>query len=54
MKEEVRLYVKDVLNNTIVIGNSNILSSKIKCFYLVQAERKDISKMVVEYSNTVE
>jgi hypothetical protein len=48
------LYVKDVLNNTIVIGNSNILSSKIKCFYLVQAERKDISKMVVEYSNTVE
>ena len=43
------LYVKDVLNNTIVIGNSNILSAKIKCFYLVQAERKDIDKMLVEY-----
>jgi len=47
------LYVKDVLNNTIVIGNSNILSAKIKCFYLVQAERKDIGKMDVEYPNTI-
>ena len=47
------LYVKYVLNNTIVIGNSNILSAKIKCFYLVQAERKDIGKMDVEYPNTI-
>ena len=28
----------------------NILSSKIKCFYFIQAERKDIDKMVVEFS----
>lgn len=43
------LYVKNITNNTIVVGNSNLLSSKINCFYFVQAERKDIDKMVVEY-----
>lgn len=43
------LYVKDIINNTVVVGNSNILSSKIKCFYFIQAERKDIDKMTVEY-----
>tara|TARA_R110001592_G_scaffold110411_3_gene306667 strand:- start:2114 stop:3187 length:1074 start_codon:yes stop_codon:yes gene_type:complete len=44
------LYVKDIVDNTVVVGNSNILSSKIKCFYFIQAERKDIDKMVVEFS----
>jgi hypothetical protein len=33
----------------VIVGNSNILSSKVKCFYVVQAERKDIDKMLVEY-----
>jgi len=43
------LYVKDIIDNTVIVGNSNILSSKIKCFYFIQAERKDIGKMVTEY-----
>ena len=43
------LFVKDIIDNTVIVGNSNILSSKVKCFYLVQAERKDIDKMVSEY-----
>ena len=43
------LFVKDIVDNTIIVGNSNILSSKVKCFYLIQAERKDIDKMLVEY-----
>lgn len=43
------LFVKDIIDNTVIVGNSNILSSKVKCFYLVQAERKDIDKMLVEY-----
>lgn len=43
------LFVKDIVDNTVIVGNSNILSSKVKCFYLIQAERKDIDKMLVEY-----
>jgi len=43
------LFVKDIVDNTVIVGNSNILSSKVKCFYIVQAERKDIDKMLVEY-----
>ena len=43
------LYVKDIFENMVVVNNSALLSSKIKCFYFIQAERKDIDKMVVEY-----
>ena len=43
------LYVKDIDNNTVVVGNSNMLNSKVKCFYFIQGERKDIDKMPVEY-----
>jgi len=43
------LFVKDIVDNTVIVGNSNILSSKVKCFYIIQAERKDIDKMLVEY-----
>tara|TARA_R110001592_G_scaffold136242_5_gene353240 strand:+ start:434 stop:1525 length:1092 start_codon:yes stop_codon:yes gene_type:complete len=45
------LFVKDIVDNTVIVGNSNILNSKIKCFYLIQAERKDIDKMLVEFPN---
>jgi hypothetical protein len=47
------LFVKDIVDNTVIVGNSNILSSKVKCFYLIQAERKDIDRMNVEYPNTI-
>ena len=45
------LFVKDIVDNTVIVGNSNILSSKVKCFYIIQAERKDIDKMLVEFPN---
>lgn len=48
------LYVKDIVDNTIVVANGNLLSSKIDCFYFVQAERKDIEKMVVEFPRGTE
>ena len=43
------LYVKDIVDNKVIVSNSALLSSKVKCFYFVQAERKDIDKMIVEY-----
>jgi hypothetical protein len=43
------LYVKDIVDNKVIVANSALLSSKVKCFYFVQAERKDINKMIVEY-----
>jgi len=43
------LYVKDIVDNKVIVANSALLSSKVKCFYFVQAERKDIDKMIVEY-----
>ena len=48
------LYVKNIVNNTVVVSNGNLLRGKINCFYLVQAERKDIEKMVVEFSRGTE
>ena len=38
------LYVKDIANNTVVVGGSR----DINCFYTVFAERKDVDKLVVE------
>ena len=44
-----KLFVKDIINNTITIGNENLLSKEINCFYTVFAERNDVEKLVVEY-----
>ena len=41
-----KLYVKEIVNNEIVIGNFSL--GKIRCFYLVQAERKDVGRLEVE------
>lgn len=41
------LYIKSVSNKKIVVGNSG-RNSKIDCFYIVHAERRDIDKLVVE------
>ena len=38
------LYVVDIKDNKIIVGGENI-----NCFYFVQAERKDIEKLVVEF-----
>ena len=39
------LYVKDIKDNKVFIGNGNLLSSSIKAFYFIQAMRKDIDKL---------
>ena len=43
------LYVKEIKDNVVYIGNGNLFSNKINCYYFIQAERKDINKIDVEY-----
>ena len=43
------LYVKKIEDNVVYIGNGNLFSNKIDCYYFIQAERKDIEKITVEY-----
>ena len=43
------LYVKKIEDNVVYIGNGNLFSNKIDCYYFIQAERKDIDKIKVEY-----
>ena len=44
-----KLYVEDILDNKIIVGNENLMSKSINCFYTVFAERKDVDKLTVEY-----
>ena len=44
-----KLYVKDIANNKIIIGNDNMIDKKINCFYIIYGERKDVDKITVEY-----
>ena len=34
---------------TVTVGNDNLLSNGVNCFYTVWAERKDVDKLIVEY-----
>ena len=44
------LYVKDIRDNKVIVGNGSVLTNTpISCFYFIQAERKDVKKIVVEY-----
>jgi len=43
------LYVKDIIDNTVIIGNSNLLNKEINCFYTIFAERRDVGKLEVEF-----
>ena len=42
------LYVADIDNNVVTVGNGNLLSKAINCFYVVYGERCDVDKLVVE------
>ena len=42
------LYVKEISNNAVKIGGAR---GEFEFFYLVQAERKDVEKLVVEYGD---
>ena len=39
------LWVKDIENNIVFVGSS---TNQVKCFYFIQAERKDVEKIIVE------
>lgn len=43
-----KLYVEDIVDNTIIVGNENIFGKAVDCFYTVWAERADIDKLQVE------
>ena len=43
-----KLYVADIVDNTVIIGNDNLLQKEINCFYTVFAERIDVEKLIVE------
>ena len=43
-----KLYIKDIVNNKVYVGNENPSSTTIKCFYVVYAERCDVDKLQVE------
>jgi hypothetical protein len=42
-----QLYVDEIADNKIYVGTQT--DTPIDCFYFVQAERKDVDKMEVEY-----
>lgn len=43
-----KLYVKEILDNKVVIGNGSWFSNNTDCFYIVYAERVDVDKLEVE------
>jgi hypothetical protein len=44
-----KLYVEDFDNTKVIVGNDNLMSKEINCFYTVYGERKDVDKLEVEY-----
>ena len=46
-----KLFVQDIANNTVTVGNDNMFNDAVNCFYTVWAERKDVDKLVVEIPN---
>jgi hypothetical protein len=43
-----KLYVKNIVDNKIYIGNENIFSTTTDFYFMVLGERKDIAKLQVE------
>jgi hypothetical protein len=43
-----KLYVEDIADNKVIVGNDNLMNKAINCFYVVYGERKDLAKLVVE------
>jgi hypothetical protein len=48
MGKHQKLYVKDIANNQVVVGNDSLFTNDVNCFYVVWAERKDVDKLEVE------
>ena len=47
------LYVADISDNVITIGNGNLLNKAINCYYVVYGERCDVDKLVVEIQKPI-
>jgi hypothetical protein len=43
-----KLFVEDIKDNCVYVGNGNLMRKGINCFYTVYAERKDVEKLEVE------
>ena len=43
-----KLYVKDIKDNTVIIGDDGFFNKDINCYYTVFAERADVDKLDVE------
>jgi len=43
-----KLYVEKIEDNKVFVGNDNLFSSSIDCFYTVWATRKDVGRLEVE------
>lgn len=44
-----KLVVEKIKNNKVYIKNASTGKAKIDCFYMINAERKDVDKLIVEY-----
>jgi hypothetical protein len=44
-----KLVVEKIEDNKVYIKNTSIGKAKIDCFYMINAERKDVDKLVVEF-----
>lgn len=44
-----KLYVEDIKDNKVYVGNDGLFAGEINCFFVVYGERVDIDKLVVEY-----
>lgn len=42
------LFVEDIADNKVIVGNSNLFGKEINCFFVVYGERVDIAKLEVE------
>jgi hypothetical protein len=40
-----KLYVEDIGGLEVKVGNENLMSKSVKCFYLVQGTRKDVEPL---------
>ena len=43
------LYVEKIEDNKVYIKNASVGEANINCFYMINAERKDVDKLIVEY-----
>ena len=43
-----KLFVEDIIDNSVIIGNDGLFAGEINCFYTIFAERVDVGKLQVE------